>query len=70
MDAITVNGQAEVDPARCIGCGLCFSACLDGAVALMRKSGQVPPADHTALLTQIVAEKGRAEQFMANASAR
>lgn len=69
MNAIAVNGVGKVDTALCIGCGLCVSACSFDAIALQRKTESIPPADHFALVTQIVAEKGRAEAFKANLSA-
>ena len=70
MNAISVNGVGKVDTALCIGCGLCVSACSFEAIALMRKMETVPPADHVALVTQIIAEKGRGEAFKENLVAR
>jgi electron transport complex protein RnfB len=66
VHAITMNGVANVDITLCIGCGLCASACAFEAVALMRKSNDVPPADHIALVKQILEEKGRSDAFAAN----
>ncbi|MBI4788825.1 MAG: 4Fe-4S binding protein [Chloroflexi bacterium] len=69
VQAITMNGIANVDTELCIGCGLCASACAYDAVRLERKSEVVPPADHIALMAQIAAEKARTESFQANARA-
>jgi Fe-S-cluster-containing hydrogenase component 2 len=48
MNALTMNDQdrAEINPDRCIGCGLCVTTCPSGALSLQQKSGdqfRVPP---------------------------
>ena len=48
MGALTfneINGLAELNADRCIGCGLCVSTCPSGALSLVRK----PPADLPAI---------------------
>jgi len=45
----------EVDLERCIGCGVCASGCLEGAITLVERDGfLVPPADRRALGEAIV----------------
>lgn len=66
VHAISMNGTAMVDTAQCIGCGLCVSACAYDAITLLRKSDGLPPADHSTLMKQIAAEKGREEPYRSN----
>ncbi len=40
MDAIQVNGHAQILLERCIGCGLCVTTCETGALSLERKPEQ------------------------------
>jgi Pyruvate/2-oxoacid:ferredoxin oxidoreductase delta subunit len=37
MEAIQVNGAAQIQDERCIGCGLCVTTCDTGALSLERK---------------------------------
>jgi electron transport complex protein RnfB len=58
MEAIGMgtNGTAEVNLHRCIGCGLCVTACPTGAVSLLRKpesAMQEPPATDKDYLMQV-----------------
>lgn len=58
MDAIPVDGNAQVDLARCIGCGLCVSTCPSGAMQLRAKEKPaIPPKDVTALYMKIYRER-------------
>jgi Fe-S-cluster-containing hydrogenase component 2 len=43
MDAIQVNGHAQVLRERCIGCGLCVTTCDTGAMQLERKPEHEQP---------------------------
>lgn len=71
MKAIRLDDVASVDQALCIGCGLCVSGCDFEAAVLVRKAHSVePPADIRQMLSQMAAEKGRTEQFLANLTAR
>jgi electron transport complex protein RnfB len=37
FDALTVDGFARVNQTRCVGCGVCVLACLEGALRLERR---------------------------------
>jgi len=43
MEAIQVNGYAQILDDRCIGCGLCVTTCETGALCLRRKSEDDQP---------------------------
>jgi len=43
MEAIQVDGTAQINMERCIGCGLCVSTCETGALALVRKPAEEQP---------------------------
>jgi electron transport complex protein RnfB len=43
MDAIQVNGHAQIMRERCIGCGLCVTTCETGALRMERKPDQEQP---------------------------
>lgn len=62
MEAIGVdNGYAVVNHDRCIGCGLCVTACPDEAVSLVRKpeTEQVPvPINTTAHYIDTLQSRG------------
>jgi ferredoxin len=61
MEALRMaGGTAELDPDRCIGCGLCISSCPSGALVLARK-----PAD-----LQAPVPKNQREAFALRAAAR
>ena len=62
MDAIvSENGARRVDPARCIGCGLCLPTCPEKAVSLTaRPDAAVPPANFVERSMRILAERGLA----------
>jgi len=60
MRALTINDQdrAEIDPDRCIGCGLCVTTCPPGALRLVEKEQRrVPPDDTRALYVQLLQER-------------
>lgn len=63
MDALTLNGnKVALNPARCIGCGLCVSACATGSIKLERVAEEqvvVPPETYAKLMTVIAHEKGK-----------
>jgi ferredoxin len=49
----------EVNPARCIGCGLCVSSCPAEAIKLEEKPGvEAPPANLEEVLKRIAKERG------------
>lgn len=43
MEAIQVNGHAQIIDGRCIGCGLCVTTCETGALSLVRKPEEEQP---------------------------
>ena len=60
MDAIREGDNAsEVIDGRCIGCGLCVSACPVEAITLEPKPGmEAPPKDMSDMLNRIATERG------------
>ena len=64
--AIKVTGSvAEVDPERCIGCGLCVTGCDAEAIRLVqRQHPPDPPQTMVEMGLKIAAEKGKAEDFI------
>lgn len=59
MEAIRYEDEiASVDPARCIGCGLCVASCATGGMHLVeREDAPRPPADTPRLYLQIFRER-------------
>jgi ferredoxin len=60
-----MNGQdrdrAEINPDRCIGCGLCVTSCPSGALSLNQKTGdqyQVPPLTGSDQMMAMAKERG------------
>ena len=61
MDAIQVNGHAQVLRERCIGCGLCVTTCATGAMSLERKpeyEQPYVPKDTVENLLQLARQRG------------
>lgn len=66
MSAVEIkNAIAVVDIERCIGCGLCVSACPAKAMILVRRSESPDiPATRDDLGLKVLAEKGKLERFL------
>lgn len=61
MDAIGVDGIANVNTERCIGCGLCVAVCDFDSMKLQGKDESerwVPPATVVDTYMDILKEKG------------
>jgi Fe-S-cluster-containing hydrogenase component 2 len=46
MEAVKLDGKAQiskVDPAKCIGCGMCDPTCATGAIHLNMKAKEIVP---------------------------
>jgi ferredoxin len=43
--ALSVDGIAQVNEVRCVGCGVCVVACTQNAMALIRRSTEMPPPE-------------------------
>jgi ferredoxin len=55
------DDTAQINPARCIGCGLCVPTCLSDALRLEKKSPQIaPPEDPEALYEVILSNRRKA----------
>jgi Fe-S-cluster-containing hydrogenase component 2 len=65
MSAIEVRESvAEVDPERCIGCGLCVTTCTTESLSLVpREHAPEPPASVTEMAVRIATEKGKVGEF-------
>jgi formate hydrogenlyase subunit 6/NADH:ubiquinone oxidoreductase subunit I len=65
MDAVSIaDGAKTIAHEKCIGCGLCVSSCLEGAVHLvMRENPPTIYRDPDALWDQIIAEASAAIGF-------
>jgi Fe-S-cluster-containing hydrogenase component 2 len=58
------NNLAVVDINRCIGCGLCVSACPAKAMNLVRRSEQPDiPATSQEMGLKVLKEKGKLKRF-------
>ncbi len=66
MTAIVVKESvAEVDPERCIGCGLCVTTCTTGAVSLFpREEAPEPPRTAAEMGLRIADEKGKTKELI------
>lgn len=60
MDAVVEGGECvEIDPMRCIGCGVCLSTCPREAMSLVeREDAGAPPLDYHEALECISRERG------------
>jgi Fe-S-cluster-containing hydrogenase component 2 len=61
MDAITISGEgiAQVNMERCIGCGLCVTACSTKSIILNPKmTKRIPPASSGEQMMQIAKDRG------------
>ena len=61
MDAIEVDEAAFVDPDRCIGCGVCVSACPAEAMMYRQKEADVqyvPPENTAETYMRMAQERG------------
>jgi Fe-S-cluster-containing hydrogenase component 2 len=56
MDALEMSGDVvQVNPKRCIGCGVCNSACPEGALSMERNpDAPAPPWDRKALTSALL----------------
>jgi len=63
MRAITITDNARIDPERCIGCGLCVTACDFEALRLVPKPEEdryVPPVNLFETYLKMARERGLA----------
>jgi Fe-S-cluster-containing hydrogenase component 2 len=63
MTAIRMNGDglAEVNPDRCIGCGLCVTTCPENAMKLVLKPAdalRIPPATNVEQMMLLAQKRG------------
>jgi len=60
-----VEGLAEVDEEKCIGCGLCVTGCPSRALRLKRRPAAAVPAESSRELGRVILEeKGRLYDFL------
>jgi Fe-S-cluster-containing hydrogenase component 2 len=61
MDAIKEGDNvSELDDGRCIGCGLCVSACPTAAISLVPKPDmEAPPSDMQDMMNRIAMERSQ-----------
>jgi len=68
MDAIQIeNKKAIIDLDRCIGCGLCVTACKKEALRLLEKTKKtIPPRNAAMLYLGILSDKVSKRKMMGN----
>jgi len=61
-----VDDIANVDPERCVGCGVCVTACPSEAITLIPRAKPVPeaPATVVEMALKVATEKGKLDDFM------
>jgi Pyruvate/2-oxoacid:ferredoxin oxidoreductase delta subunit len=60
-----IDETAQVEVERCIGCGLCVSACPERAISMLpRKDPVFPPATVQEMGVRVLTEKGRLEDYL------
>jgi len=66
MAAVDITDHvAEVQPHRCIGCGLCVSTCPEAAISMvLRQEPMIPPATIQEMGVRVLTEKGRLEKYL------
>ncbi len=65
MKAISVEKVAYSDPEKCIGCGLCISSCIDGALSHVSRTQAIEIPDNLMDYTmKAVKTQGTTEGFM------
>ena len=60
---MTAEGSAEVDPDRCIGCGLCVVSCPAEAITLVAKPDgerRIPPTSMAEQMVLLAQKRGLA----------
>ena len=66
VKAVEMDGEAaKVSPDRCIGCGLCVTACAPEAITLQKRAAE--PETHGTfqeLGMAVLSKKGKLEEFI------